>query len=110
MEVTEKEKNLFEGCKVLDVVDGGMARIYHLLNLEENKRLVAKVLRPEFVKSRRHYEKFLEEGRLAMSLETHPMLVRAFAFVTDYEQPFLIMDWVDGWSLADWCAHGRQVV
>lgn len=102
MKVSDKERHLFPNFEILDVVEGGMARVYHLLHVKERTRAVAKTLRPEYVSSRRHYDRFLEEGRLAMSLDPHPMLIQPIAFPCEYGQPYLLMQWVDGWTLAEW--------
>src|SRR5882762_5461520 len=108
-EITHEDNLHFPEYEVLGLVEGGMARVFNLRHRKTGLRAVAKMLRPELSIVPKYYEQFLAEGRLIMSIEPgYPWLARPIAFEYEYRQPYLLMEWIDGQTLADWSSHSRQ--
>ncbi len=64
------------------------------------KQVVLKRVAPELARRPEFRERFLAEGELAVSL-SHPNIVQVFELGEEGDEPFLTMEHVDGWDLAD---------
>ncbi|MGC4116412.1 MAG: serine/threonine-protein kinase [Myxococcales bacterium] len=75
-----------------------------------DKLVVLKVVRPEFGPSSRIASLFLNEARVGLTLQ-HPNLIQVFDFGEAMGRPFLAMEYVEGWTVADllssYCRAGR---
>ncbi len=84
---------------VAHLASGGMAEVF-LARLRDNAKPVCiKRVLPEFAHDEAYRQMFLNEGKLALLLR-HPNLIAATELAEDNEQPFLVMDYVDGETLA----------
>lgn len=64
-----------------------------------SKVLVIKELKPELVEEQSFLEMFLEEARLAAHLN-HPNIVTTYEVGIDGKRPFIVMDYLEGQTLA----------
>jgi hypothetical protein len=79
------------------VAEGGMGVVYRGLDLEFDRPVAVKVLRPGAVDN---VERFRREAAVLATLD-HPGVVRYVAHGVAHEgSPFLVMEWVDGTTLA----------
>src|SRR5258706_1700538 len=80
------------------VAEGGMGVVYRGFDLEFDQPIAIKVLRPGAVDN---VERFRREAMVLATLD-HPGVVRYVAHGVAHEgSPFLIMEWVDGTTLAE---------
>ena len=80
---------------------GGMAVVYLAQDEELDRPVAVKVLARHLTGDGGIRERFLREARLAARL-SHPNVVRVYdAGATDDEQPFIVMEYVPGRTLAD---------
>lgn len=80
---------------------GGMGTVYKARHDRIEKLLAVKVLSSEITNSKPARKRFEQEIQAACSL-THPHLVSVYDFgITDKGAPFLVMDFVDGVTLAE---------
>ncbi len=87
------------------VARGGMASVYRVRHVKLGSVHALKVLHPEFAPLE---HRLLGEGRAQSSL-THPNIVAVTDMVEFEGRIGLIMEWVEGPSLADWLAQGRRL-
>lgn len=88
----------FEGFRTVEQVGkGGGGRVYKLLDLKLGRMVAAKVLQPDS-KLKATFGDFLREAR-AMALFDDPRIVRIFDFRPQETNPFLLMEYVDGFQL-----------
>jgi len=80
---------------------GGMAVVYLASDDELRRPVAVKVLARQLIGDESVRARFLREARLAARL-SHPNIVRVYdAGKTDDEQPFIVMEYVPGRTLAD---------
>jgi serine/threonine-protein kinase len=93
------------------IASGGMAEVYLCRQTGEDgfrKRVALKVIHPRFAGDRRFRDRFAAEARLAASL-SHPNLVQVFDFGREGTSPYLAMEYVEGWNLAQVAAKAREL-
>jgi CheY-like chemotaxis protein len=78
---------------------GGYAVVFRVLDRRLDRRLAAKVLRPEFARSPETAERFRAEAR-TMARLSHPNLVPVYFVGRERDVPWFVMPFVDGPSLA----------
>jgi serine/threonine protein kinase len=98
----EPEKNV--DVKDYDVLSelgtGGMGVVYKAKRHGIENTLAIKMLHPKLVQDAASIKRFEQEAKAASCL-THPHLVSVYEFgFTDKQEPYLVMDFVDGESLA----------
>ncbi len=80
---------------------GGMGSVFEAEHLVLSKRVALKVLRSEFLSDPEAMSRFHQEARACAGL-SHANLVDVFdCGVTPQEEPFLVMDYLNGRSLLD---------
>ncbi|HEY9786530.1 MAG TPA: serine/threonine-protein kinase [Candidatus Obscuribacterales bacterium] len=80
---------------------GGMGAVYMARHKDINRVVALKVLLKHLVAEKRAKERFRQEAKAAGSLHHANLIaVHDFGFIND-EQPFLVMDYLDGESLED---------
>ena len=77
---------------------GGMADVYLARDLNLQREVAVKVLRPDFSRDSAFRVRFLQEARAAANL-THPNIVTIYDFGEDPEHLFIVMEFVDGTDL-----------
>jgi eukaryotic-like serine/threonine-protein kinase len=78
---------------------GGMATIHQATDLRLDRDVAVKLLRPEIAQDADLSARFRREA-LASTVLRHPNIVACLDTGTDGEQPYLVMDLVDGEDLA----------
>jgi len=89
---------------------GGMATVYLCRYEGEEgfrKRVAVKAIHPRHGDDPRFCDLFVREARLAASL-SHPHLVQVFDFGREGGRHFLVMEYVEGWNLAQAIAQARN--
>ncbi|MBF8258407.1 MAG: Protein kinase protein [Actinobacteria bacterium] len=92
------------------IASGGMAEVY-LCRLRGDegfeKKVAVKVIHPRLGEDRRFRDLFAHEARIAASL-IHPNLIQVFDFGREGQSCFLVMEFVDGWNLAQAMSQARM--
>ncbi|MEA2459522.1 MAG: eukaryotic-like serine/threonine-protein kinase [Thermoleophilaceae bacterium] len=99
---------LCDGRYVLDrpLGSGGMASVWLARDEQLGRSVAVKVISDALALDSAFVERFRREARTAARL-SHPNLVRIFDFASDDDRPFLVMEYVDGTTLAGVIArHG----
>ena len=78
---------------------GAMGRVYEAVQLAVQRRVAIKLLDPELLRTRRAVARFQQEARAIAALK-HPNTVRLFDFGDVDGQLFLVMEFLEGESLA----------
>ena len=78
---------------------GGMATVYRALDPSSNREVAIKVLPPEMLHNLITRARFKRELKLVASLE-HPAIVPVYDVGEDNDQPFFVMRYMSGGSLA----------
>lgn len=86
---------------------GGMGSVWLAEDTKlDNKLFAIKMLPSILVANKRAYNQLKEEALLAMKL-VHPNIVQIRAFEENDNNPFLVMDYIDGVTLDDWLGNGE---
>ena len=87
---------------------GGMGSVWLAEDTKlDNKLFAIKMLPSILVANKRAYNQLKEEALLAMKL-VHPNIVQIRAFEENDNNPFLVMDYIDGVTLDDWLGDRGQ--
>ena len=87
---------------------GGMGSVWLAEDTKlDNKLFAIKMLPSILVSNKRAYNQLKEEALLAMKL-VHPNIVQIRAFEENDNNPFLVMDYIDGETLDDWLGNRGQ--
>ena len=87
---------------------GGMGSVWLAEDMKlDNKLFAIKMLPSILVSNKRAYKQLKEEALLAMKL-VHPNIVQIRAFEENDNNPFLVMDYIDGVTLDDWLGDRSQ--
>jgi eukaryotic-like serine/threonine-protein kinase len=87
---------------------GGMATIHRATDTRLDREVAVKLLRPEVSRDRDLAQRFRREA-LAATVLRHPNIVACLDTGTDGDQPFLVMDLVDGEDLAARLRRGGRL-
>jgi serine/threonine protein kinase/DNA-binding CsgD family transcriptional regulator len=79
--------------------DGSTATVFKAVDLRLGRPVALKILLPHVRSSTR--SRFFQEAKAAAQLN-HPNIMAIYDMVEDYEQPFLVVEFVDGMPLADY--------
>src|ERR1700728_4941497 len=90
------------------VARGGMAEVYRAHDRLLDRPVAVKVLFPELSVDRAFVERFRREAQAAANL-SHPNIVPVFDWGEDNGTYFIVMELVDGTSLADMLRGGRTL-
>jgi len=87
---------------------GGMGDVYSALDRRLGRLVALKVLRPGASQDQASLTRFLREARAVASLD-HPSFVTVFDVADDPQQPFIVMELVQGESLETLLRRERTV-
>ena len=79
---------------------GGMAVVWLARDLQLDRDVAVKVISDALAMDERFLARFEREARVAAGL-SHPNLVKVFDYSAEAERPFLVLEFIDGPSLAD---------
>ncbi len=97
----ERRGFYFGDYKVLYVVGTGtFARVYRAVHKESGQVAAVKVLRRRFSDNPKQSGLFIREGNLGRSLQ-HPNIVAIYDVCSEGSTHFLVMEFVDGWTLRE---------
>lgn len=80
---------------------GGMADIYRAMDTQENRIVAVKILKTEFAGSEEFLRRFRNESK-AIALLSHPNIVKIYDVGFTDKVQFIVMEYVDGITLADY--------
>ena len=109
--VTGERSGFFFGeYKVLYLVGTGtFARVYRAVHRETDLVVAVKVLRRRFSENAIQAKQFVREGQLGKALGEHPNIVRIDEVYSRGATHFLVMEFVEGWSLRDFVRIRKKV-
>ncbi|MBZ0303538.1 MAG: protein kinase [Anaerolineae bacterium] len=87
--------------------DGSTATVYKAVDMRLGRQVALKILLPHVRTTTR--SRFFQEARAAAQLN-HPNIMAIFDMVEDYEQPFLVVEYVEGSPLADYIPSPPEMV
>ncbi len=91
------------------VGEGGMGAVYRAQDFELNQTCAIKVLRSDLASDNATVQRFMQEVETSQTLD-HPNIVRVYDHgVSTKGAPFLVMDFLDGESLAAIIEHSSTV-
>ena len=80
---------------------GGMANVYRAKDLLEDRAVAVKILRDEFLSNEDLVRRFKNESK-AISLLSHPNIVRVFDVSVSDKVQYIAMEYIDGVTLKDY--------
>jgi serine/threonine-protein kinase len=90
------------------IATGGMASVYKTWDHRVERIVAIKVLRTLDKNDLRAVERFRREARAAAAL-THPNAVTIYDFVEEWDQYFLVMEYINGPTLKQLIGQSRQL-
>lgn len=84
---------------------GQIATAYPAVEKEHNRRVLLKVIHPQWTNDSELVERFHREGQ-AMERIDHPNVVRMIEYGSEGDAPYLVLEWVNGGTLAEKIASG----
>jgi serine/threonine-protein kinase len=88
-----------------EIGHGGMSTIYLAHDPRSNRDVAVKILPPYFAHSEQYRERYKREATTIASLE-HPAIVPIYDLGEDQGQPYIVMRYMSGGSLADRLKEG----
>ncbi len=80
---------------------GGMANVYKAVDPVENRLVAVKILREEYLENEELLRRFRNESK-AISVLSHPNIVRIFDVSLSDRMPSIVMEYIDGITLKDY--------
>ena len=104
------EQHVFNGRYRLDsrLGEGGMASVYCGTDTLLRRRVAVKVLRPQYASDEEFVRRFYQEAESAAKL-SHPNIVNTYDLGREDDCYFIVMELVDGPSLADLIANDGKL-
>ena len=90
------------------IARGGMALVYRAQDLLLNRAVALKILYPELSLDASFVERFRREAQAAANL-SHPNIVPVFDWGQDGDNYFIVMELVEGTSLAEMLRRSHQL-
>jgi len=83
-----------------EIGEGGMGKVFVALQLNMNREVVVKLLKPELCNNAEQVERFKREAELAARL-SHPNSVVTHDFGVEHGVPFIVMEYLRGEPLSE---------
>jgi eukaryotic-like serine/threonine-protein kinase len=87
---------------------GGMAEVWRGYDRTRNRTVAIKTLLPQFARDTSFVNRFRREAQAAARLN-HPGIVSVYDSGTDGETPYIVMQFIEGRTLADYLASGKTI-
>ena len=95
---------IINGCRIIgEIGAGGMGSVYKALDESLNRHVAIKIMH-QATDNRTGRTRFLREASAIARLD-HPGIVKIFSYGEYHEQPYFIMELVEGWSIRDFIAR-----
>jgi eukaryotic-like serine/threonine-protein kinase len=91
------------------VANGGMASVWVAEDRALGREVAVKLLATQFLDDPRAVRRFLREARAAAALSSHPHVVTIYDVGEHDGRPYMVMEHLDGGSVADAVRDGRRV-
>jgi beta-lactam-binding protein with PASTA domain/tRNA A-37 threonylcarbamoyl transferase component Bud32 len=86
---------------------GGMAEVWQGHDRVLNRRVAIKTLLPQFARDASFVDRFRREAQAAARLN-HPGIVSVYDSGTDGDTPYIVMEYVEGRTLAEFLGAGKR--
>lgn len=90
------------------VGSGSFARVFRAVQRDTGEIVAIKAMKSHYGDSATQAASFLREGRVGISLR-HPNIVRTYDVASEGKIPYLVMEFVEGWSLRDFVKIRKKV-
>ncbi len=87
---------------------GGMADVYKAYDILEKQVVAVKILKNEFINNDEFLRRFKNESK-AVSMLSHPNIVKVFDVGFNEECRFIVMEYIDGITLRDYIENQKVV-
>jgi beta-lactam-binding protein with PASTA domain/predicted Ser/Thr protein kinase len=87
---------------------GGMAEVWRGYDRTLSRTVAIKTLLPQFARDASFVDRFRREAQAAARLN-HPGIVSVYDSGTDGETPYIVMQFIEGRTLADYLASGKTI-
>ncbi len=87
--------------------NGGMSTVYKARQIQFDRMVAVKFLLPELTKNKTALARFKKEAHILSELN-HPNIVKVYSFGICEQQPYLVMEYVDGLPLSEVMKRGNQ--
>ncbi len=87
---------------------GGMAEVWRGYDRTLNRTVAIKTLLPQFARDASFVDRFRREAQAAARLN-HPGIVSVYDSGTDGDTPYIVMQFIEGRTLADYLASGKTI-
>lgn len=91
------------------IAEGGTGEVFRAYNTKDGSWCAVKRLLPDLAKKTALRKRFEREGQTMMHLE-HPNIAKVYDVGTDEENAFLVMDYAEAGSVADWLERNHQAM
>lgn len=85
---------------------GGMGDVYRGHDRKLNRAVAIKRLKSQFAADAKQLQRFVNEARTIAALDRHANIIQVFDYGRDLQGPFLILEFIDGESLAKRLSRG----
>ena len=87
---------------------GGMAEVWRGHDRVLNRTVAIKTLLPQFARDASFVDRFRREAQAAARLN-HPGIVSVYDSGTDGDTPYIVMEFIEGRTLADYLGSGKTI-
>ena len=95
---------VINGCRIIgEIGAGGMGSVYKAFDESLNRHVAIKIMH-QATDNRVGRTRFLREASAIARLD-HPGIVKIFSYGEYKDQPFFILELIDGWSIRDFIAR-----
>ncbi len=99
---------IINGCRIIgEIGAGGMGSVYKAIDESLNRQVAIKIMH-QATDNRIGRTRFLREASAIARLD-HPGIVKIYSYGEYKEQPFFIMELVEGWSIRDFITRCRYI-
>ena len=97
-----------ERYKVIELLgEGGMAYVYKAKDMQLERMVAIKTLKPTYVEQTTFVERFKREAQTAANLN-HPNIVQIFDWGIE-EEPYFVMEYIEGNTLTEIVANRKTI-
>ena len=105
MKIGQIVKERYEILEILG--EGGMAFVYKARDMQLERFVAIKTLKPNYVNQETFVDRFKREAKTAANLN-HPNIVQIFDWGTE-EEPYFVMEYIEGNTLTSIIAKNRTI-